>query len=614
MDSGPTCEPDLRLCEVEFRFPFGGERSVELRGDFGGEATWAKGLPLSLANGTWRVSVKVPYAKPVAYKYLVDGVSWRTDPTEPKTVSDGLGGVNSLRAPEVCATFSCAEPPPPPDGVFDWRDAVIYFAFVDRFFDGDAANNCHVTGVDAAGDYKGGDWKGVTAKIQDGYFDRLGVNVLWITVPVQNTAQAGRGIGGDPHLYSAYHGYWPTELDQTETCFGTEADLVTLVSEAHKKNIRVLFDYAMVHVHSSSSVYAAHPDWFWPNEFFGRDCLCGQGCDWNAQGDRCWFTDYLPHWNYQNVAARNYAVSELINLLMKTSADGLRVDAIKHVDPSWLLDARARIQREIVPRGTPPQRFYMVGETYDFGNRPYLKSFIDPNTKLDGQFDFPLRLELVRAMLLRQSGMNDLASFMASNDGFYGVDAVMSTWVGNHDLGRVIHLAQDPPLWTDPYSDGKNFAWSGRPTEPTSLAPFERLANAFAVLFTNRGAPLIYYGDEVGLAGAGDPDNRREMPWSGLSSHQTWLRDRLSTLLKIRASHPALRRGSRQTVTADADLWVYTMATSGDTVIVAINRGDVDRTANGLPAGVASELVTGSQVTGPTFTVPARQTRILVSP
>ena len=62
------------------------------------------------------------------------------------------------------------------------------------------------------------------------------------------------------------------------------------------------------------------------------------------------------------------------------------------------------------------------------------------------------------------------------------------------------------------------------------------------------------------------------MPWSGLSANQTYLHDLVKTLASLRAAHPALRRGRRQTLSVDADLWVYSMTTTGDTVYVAINR------------------------------------------
>jgi glycosidase len=613
-DAGPpVCPADLKRCAETFTFPFAGETSLELRGDYRADG-WTKGDAMVHSGNAWTVSVQVPYGQPVQYKFIVSGgATWVNDPANPKTVPDGNGNTNSLRDAITCTTFTCDEPPPPPVGVFDWRDAVIYFVFVDRFFDGDATNNCSVAGADAPGQYKGGDWKGVAQKINDGYFTDLGVNTLWITVPVKNATVAGHGVGGDTHQYSAYHGYWPKEPTATESCFGTKAELTSLVSAAHAKKMKVLFDYAMVHVHNSSSVFTQHPDWFWPNSFQGHDCICGQGCDWNAQAQSCWFTDYLPHWNYTNASARDYSVNAAVQLVKDTGVDGFRLDAIKHVDGSWLLQLRNQITSQVVATQNPPQRFYMVGETYDFGDRNFIKSFVDPQTKLDGQFDFPLRLNLSKAVLLRQEGMDALRAFMDSNDGFYGANAIMSTFIGNHDLPRSIHIGEDTPLWGDPYSDGKNLAWSNQPQLSQSANAYERLANAFGVLLTNRGAPLFYYGDEIGLPGAGDPDNRRMMQFGGLTANQQFLHDRVKALNAIRAAHPALRRGQRTTLSVTTDVWLYSMTTSGDTVYVAINRGDADAGVTGLPSLPLTELVGGTTVNGPNATIPARQTRVFIA-
>ncbi|MGZ3448927.1 MAG: alpha-amylase family glycosyl hydrolase [Polyangiales bacterium] len=604
-DTGPVkpmCEDALKRCAVDFTYPAGAESSVEVRGDYRDDG-WTKGDPMTKSGSTWKVSIPLPYGKDVQYKLVIDGTTWILDPGNPATVKDASGNENSLKKATTCTDFTCAEPDVPPPGVFDWRDSVIYFAFVDRFLDGDSSNNGSlVSGVDDPGQYKGGDWKGVTQKINEGYFGDLGVNTLWLTVPVQNADDfSGAGVGGDPHHYSSYHGYWPKDVTQPEKRFGTLAELKALVDAAHAKKMKVLFDYAMVHVHQSAQVYKDNPSWFWPT-----GCVCGSGaCPWETTADRCWFTDYLPHWNYTVSAARDYSVGAAVQWVKDTGIDGFRLDAIKHVDGSWLTQLRSRIQSEVVAKETPAQRFYMVGETYDFGNRDFIKTFIDPASKLDGQFDFPLRLHLVQSMLQRSKPITDLASFMDSNDGFYGSGAIMSPFVGNHDLGRIIHMAEDTPMWSDPYSDGKDRSWVSQPKLPAYRAPFERVANAFAVLFTNKGAPLVYYGDEIGLPGAGDPDNRRMMQWTGLSADQQWLHDRLKKLLAIRAAHPALRRGKRTTIVGgDADLWVFSMETAGDTVYVAINRGDSTKTATGIPAGL-TELVEGG-----TTSVPARQTRI----
>jgi glycosidase len=519
------------------------------------------------------------------------------------------------------------EPPPTPPGVFDWRDSMIYFVFVDRFFrdptTSGAAKKCGPTpGADGPGDYYGGNWAGVTAKIDGGYFNDLGVDTLWVTVPFKNAdTVSGHGVGGDTHNYSAYHGYWPLDPTKTEDCFGTAADLGALVSAAHAKGLRVLFDYAMVHVHTSSPIFAQHGDWFWPNSKNGSpDCICknkgdqGAYCNWDDDYQRCWFADYLPHWNYTNAAARDFSVAAAIQLAKDTHVDGYRLDAIKHVDDTWLTELRSQLTAQIVPLQTPPQRFYLVGETYVFDNRDFIKSFVAPSAKLDGQFDFPLRLNVVKSIVMRQGGygLDQLAGFMDSNDGYYGADAVMSTFIGNHDMGRIIHMAEDKPHW-DEYDNGsKGDAWGARPGLPASRSPFERVANAYTVLFTTKGAPLVYYGDEIGLPGAGDPDNRRQMQFDNLTADQQFLRDRLKTLTSIRAAHPALRRGSRTTLKASADVWTYQMKTTDDVVYVAVNRSDAAQTADGLPPGTLKELVTGTTVTGPSLPLPPRQARVLV--
>jgi glycosidase len=631
-----VCPPELKRCSHTFTYPFNNETSVELRGDFGGPDTWVTGKPMVHQGAVWTVDVNVPYNAPVQYKFFLNGTTWTYDPAQ-KNSTDANQNTNNVFDGATCDPAICEEEGALPPGVYDWRDSVIYFTFVDRFFNGDPSNDCDINGVSGGtksiANYQGGDWAGITQKINAGYFTDLGVNTLWVTVPFDNPNVTGQGVGGDTHQYSGYHGYWP-KIDSSnpatlaaEECFGTLTDLKALVTAAHAKGLKVLFDYAMVHVHNSSALYQAHQNdgWFWPNNNgSGGDCICGQGCSWDdpVQQKQCWFTSYLPHWNYTTAAARDYSVTNAVEWVKQTGVDGFRADAIKHVDISWLTTLRARIASDVLATQTPQQRFYMVGETYDFGNRDLIKSYVDPATKLDGQFDFPLRAQVVSNVIMRLGSMSDLANFMNSNDYYYGANAVMSTFIGNHDLPRIIHLAADNRIWGDNQgADGKDRAWANQPGLVAELSAYERVANGFAVLFTNRGAPLVYYGDEIGLPGAGDPDNRRFMQWPGssqlnsaaLTANQQFLHDRVAKLLDIRAKHPALRRGVRTTISTTNDVWVYSRITTGDTVYVAINRGDTDQSISGLPTGQLDELVTGTVANGPNTSVPARQTRIFVA-
>jgi len=607
----------------------------------------------------WYAVVPVPYGQPVEYKFQINGnPTWVTDPNNPVVADAGSGNTNSLEPALMCTSPTCAQQGALAAGVFDWRDAVLYFVFVDRFNIGTSANaKCSVsgssTGMNAAtsANYLGGNWAGVTDKINAGYFNTLGVNTLWITVPVKNAdTMVGAGVGtscsgtscdATSYEYSAYHGYWPTDPTKMEPCFGTDAELTSLVSAAHAKKLKVLFDYAMVDVHTSSDLYTQHvndsPSWF--TDF----CQCGAPNCSNYDDYKCWFAPYLAHYDFTNsAAARTYSVTAALGLVQGYGNDAFRLDAIKQVDPSWLNSLRPQLTtyESKVADGGVTQHFYMVGETYDFDDMAYIRSFINTSTGLDGQFDFPLRYRIVDAMLLRDTangldypiadgntwtfnnppGMTGLAKFMDFNDSFYPTDAVMSTFVGNQDLPRSIHFAeQTVPAWLGSddqdalTTNGAEYAWTGEPNAETDPNTYERLANAFAVLFTTKGAPLIYYGDEIGLPGAGDPDNRRMMQWTGYTAAQQTLHDRLAKLLQIRAGHPAMRRGTRTEVNVSEDLWVFsettTVGTAVDTVYVAINRSDNDMSATGVAPGLP-ELVTGTGMSTGSDDVPARQVRV----
>ena len=186
---------------------------------------------------------------------------------------------------------------------------------------------------------------------------------------------------------------------------------------------------------------------------------------------------------------------------------------------------------------------------------------------LDGQFDFPLRAQLVQTRApARRGTMSDLIALHGRERRLLRHRAVMSTFIGNHDVPRTIHFAEDTPLWTDVWADGKDRSWTNQPGQPSSAQRrTSGSRSAFALLMTNRGVPLIYYGDEVGMAGAGDPDNRRMMQWTRLlapaqsallaqgeeARHHSRARTRrcaaaTRTTLVVRQRHLGLPDGRRQ--------------------------------------------------------------------
>ncbi|PKN50001.1 MAG: hypothetical protein CVU63_00525 [Deltaproteobacteria bacterium HGW-Deltaproteobacteria-20] len=596
------CPESTRACDFKFVYPYGGESSVTLKGSFD---SWGVGVPMTQDGTVWSAVVDdLGWGTSVQYKFVINGTEWVKDPNNPAEISDGFGGFNSLISSVTCEWWSC-EGTVNPDA-FDWRDAVLYFVFTDRFHNGNLSNDGGPTGsgVLPAADYQGGDFAGITAKINEGYFTELGVNTLWISPPMDNTSSAGVGVGGDTHMYSGYHGYWIADAEKTEERFGTMTELEAMVEAAHAKDIRVLFDYPMNHVHEDSPVYAQHPDWF-----FQPPCICGAGCDWDgAEGKRCWFTEYLPDFNFGNTDARDWSVSNALWWVAQTGIDGFRLDAVKHIEDQWLLDLRSRLKNEV--ESVTQEKFYLVGETFT-GDRNTIGYYVKPSM-LDGQFEFPLRNKLVSTLLTRAEPLGGLDADLGTYETFYGSGSIMSTFVGNHDVPRPIHFAEDAPISTNAWYDGKDRAWDNKPGLPSGTSAFERLANAFTVLFTIQGVPLIYYGDEIGLPGAGDPDNRRFMQWSGTSQGQNLLRDHIKKLGKIRADHAPLRRGTRAKVHLTDDVYAYKMSYGGEDVFVAVNRSDSPQQASGLPSGALTELLSGSTVSGPSVTVPARSSMILV--
>ena len=358
----------------------------------------------------------------------------------------------------------------------------------------------------------------------------------------------------------------------TNDCFGSKQDLLDLADAAHARGMKVLYDYAMVHVHSDSQIFQNHSDWFWGlNDPTAGIC---EGSKWDNLPDRerCWFTDYLPHWNYTNDSAREYSVDNAIATAIELKADAFRCDAIKHVDKQWLKDLRSRLTTEVEP--SLGSHFYLVGETYTFDSN-MLKEYIGSDM-LDGQFDFPVMSQL-KEKVINGSNMAGLADFFAQNDSTYPASAVMSPFAGNHDIPRI----------------------AGETS--TNDQKLEHIANAFAVLATTKGAPLIYYGDEVGMTGGSDPYNRAMYPWSGLSSKQTWMRDQIGKYFNIRNAHPALRRGTRTDLTKEQSFWAFKVVEGTDEVYVAINNGDQAHDMTGVPSGFTE------QVEGGSMSVPARR-------
>lgn len=454
------------------------------------------------------------------------------------------------------------------DGQWTWQDGVIYFAFIDRFSNGDTTNDSGEGCLDATStrNWLGGDFRGITQKIQEGYFAELGINILWLS-PVQANPD-GCFVGTIPEIqYTAYHGYYPSDSHSTRDSFGSMQELQQLVQEAHQRGIRVLVDFVANHVSDQHPLWQQHATDHWFNPFYS----CRPNWDKPVE---CWFEPYLPDFNFYNDAVVEWVTDNALFWIRETGIDGFRVDAVKHMPHHFLKALRWKIHQHIERTSNLP--FYLLGETFvgEWNQgEPYsqeiIKEYIHP-MELNGQFDFPFYWKLLRAVARNEGNLQELAQFVGEAAVFWG-NAWMSNFIGNHDVPRFSSHAAGhiDDMW------GNGASWQGisnPPEQPSFELPYLKTGLALELILTLPAIPTIYYGDEIGLAGAGDPDNRRMMTFEGWNPHQQDLSVRVRRAGSARTRLAPLRRGTLVTVDAQPDLWVFARTYQQETVVVVANR------------------------------------------
>ena len=476
---------------------------------------------------------------------------------------------------------------------FDWKEnAFIYQLMTDRFSNGDKTNDYPIPGIDEKANWQGGDFQGIIDKIDDNYFTDMGANVLWISSPVANTENPGKGMGGDTRYYSPYHSYWPIATGWTnelhipgldspiEKHFGTEEKLHELIQKAHKKGIRVMFDFVPNHVHTDSYLWKTYKNQGWFNMApagLPENAGGGYTCGWERPVE-CWFTDYLADINYRNNDATEAVINHLIWMIQEFDIDGLRLDAIRLMEIDFTSSLKTAIQRKVTTTGI---LFYMIGETFT-GDTGWdeIGDYLG-ETKLDGQFDFPLYHHIVRTFLLQSETVKTFSEFLKTNDYRYQNDfykgSIMGNFIGNHDVARALSLANKDfdGVLSNGGDEANQKVWENSPELPKEEAPFSKMRNAITFLFTHPGIPIIYQGDEFGMPGANDPDNRRMNVFGDdLSENQKKNLERTRILGKFRQDHPALAKGTRKDLIVKGNIYAFAMKHDSDTVIAVFNNGE----------------------------------------
>jgi glycosidase len=446
-----------------------------------------------------------------------------------------------------------------------WNDAVMYSIMIDRFKNGDTTNDRPVKhdSLFARANWQGGDLRGVIQKLDDGYFDSLGVNVLWLSPVNRSTDSAFQEYPPPRRYYSGYHGYWTAHHEELESRFGSMQDLKQLVAKAHSRGMKVLLDFVGHHTHIEHPFFQQHPEWFGalllPD---GRKNLRL----WDEQRLTTWFEPYLPSFDFSKREALAAMTDNALWWLKQTGIDGFRHDAVKHVPNEFWRELTRKIKSQIeIPE---KRKIFQIGET--FGGYELVKSYVG-NGQLDAQFNFNLYDAAVYAFASPKGDFNALAAELERTNRVYSTSNVMGNIMDSHDKVRFMAFAEGDIAFDE---NAAERAWRN-PPEVNDKKSYQKLGLYQAYLQTIPGVPVVYYGDEIGMTGAADPDNRRMMRF-GNETNEDEKKSFAETRrwIQYRNEHSALRYGDFQTLYVSKDVIVYLRADLNERLAVAINKSE----------------------------------------
>ncbi len=411
-------------------------------------------------------------------------------------------------------------------GLTAWlQKAVIYQIFVDRFDRRGRFGNPDTLAVWGSkpnrNDQMGGDLDGIIHRLD--YLQDLGVNLLCLT-PIF--------LAATNHRYDTYDYY------QLDPRIGDLPTFRKLLREAHRRDIRIVLDGVFNHCGRGffpffdvmeNGAHSSYRDWFYPDGF----PLRAYGKHRYAAWQNC---AALPEFNLSNPEARGYLL-EVARYWTRQGVDGWRLDAVRHArDKTFWKDLKDAI------RGENPEA-YLLAEIWEESDE-----WISGGD-FDGATNYPLREILFDFIVHRTTSISEflrrLQRRLTAQP--WPVTLAMSNLLGSHDT---------PRLWT---------ATGGNPAVIKLLHLLQ---------FTLPGIPALYYGDECGLRGGRDPDNRRAMCWNQQGA-QAQLVPTIKILIEARRSHPALQCGTwHPLLVNDANrIMGYSRSADAGDVLVMINAG-----------------------------------------
>lgn len=457
---------------------------------------------------------------------------------------------------------------------FDWDEAVVYFMMTDRFFDGNESNNT-ASGADTYGDnpglYHGGDFAGVTTKLD--YLQNLGVNTIWITPIVENikgVAVTDEGSKDVPYN-AAYHGYWASDFTKLNPTLGTTEEFETMISEAHKRGMRIMVDIVVNHAgYGTESTFA--------------DMLRDKSV---SEGDIKSWQSGLPDFATENADVRAKLVEWQTAWMKDYGVDYFRVDTVKHVDSTtWaaLKNSTTKVNSS----------FKMIGEYFGAGYASNGSSLGTGQMDADLDFDFN-----DQATSFVSGNISSVEKFLSARN-----SALNNTYMTGQFLS-----SHDEDGFKAALMKGKGYTKD----EATSAALV-----AATLQLTAKGIPVIYYGEEVGLSGLNNypyQTNRYDMDFS-LATEDNVTYQHYKNLLSIRNAYTdVFTRGSRNVVaSSDEECYdVVSRSYGGTTLYVGMNIKDTVKEVK-VPVSLAAGTEVKDLYSGATYTVGSDKTVTVTIP
>jgi len=470
---------------------------------------------------------------------------------------------------------------------FVWEAANIYFLLTDRFNNADPSNDVNFDRTLETAKlrgFEGGDLKGITQKIEEGYFTDLGINAIWMTPVVEQIHGATNEGTGNTY---GYHGYWTKDWTAIDPNYGTKDDLKELVEAAHKKGIRILLDAVINHTGPVTD-----KDPVWPADWVRNDTPCTfqdfkstvtctlvknlpdiktESNDavalppqlvkkWKAEGryeqEIAELDEFFNRTGYPR-APRFYIMKWLTDYITEFGIDGYRVDTVKHTEAYvWkefkeVTDyAFAEFKKNNPKKVLDDNDFYLVGEVYNYGigNGQYF----DFGNKKVNYFDKAFR-SLINFEFKWNAKDQDYETL------FSRYHKLLSTDLKGY--GTLNYLTS--------HDDGQPFD-----------AKREKLYETANKLLLSPGTSQVYYGDESArsliIEGTeGDATLRSFMNWEDIKSNKNTQKilTHWQKLGQFRANHPSVGAGIHQMISEKPYYFSRSFSKDdyNDSVIIGIN-------------------------------------------